>query len=78
MIKLKLYNTVVLFYDYALTFSLEVDLFWTKSRLTWPSFFFLLSRYSALIIHIPIAVEFFSDGLSSEVSTSVRLPHVPT
>ncbi|KAK7683059.1 hypothetical protein QCA50_013731 [Cerrena zonata] len=60
-------SLAVLFYDYALTLELEIKLFWARSSPTWPSFFFFLARYSALIIHIPIAVEFFHPNLSFEL-----------
>ncbi|KAK7683050.1 hypothetical protein QCA50_013722 [Cerrena zonata] len=58
---------VVLYYDYSLTFFREVELFWLEPRFTWPSFFFFLTRYSALLAHIPIVLEFFVSTLSYQI-----------
>lgn len=62
-------DIALLFYDYVLNLSLEIEHFWKNSRLSWPSFFFFLTRYSSLIVHVPIAFEFFSPKLSSKVGS---------
>ncbi|KAI0260278.1 hypothetical protein BC834DRAFT_1044681 [Gloeopeniophorella convolvens] len=48
---------VVLYYDYALTFAREVELFWPhRARLNGISIVFFLNRYVSIVGHIPIAV----------------------
>ena len=42
----------MLYYDYVLTFTDEVELFWFNRRLSWASFFFFANRYVSLGFHI--------------------------
>jgi len=44
--------TAILFYDYALTFGEEIDLFWKRSRRSWPFVLFTFNRYITLLNHI--------------------------
>ncbi|KAI0294108.1 hypothetical protein B0F90DRAFT_1670576 [Multifurca ochricompacta] len=51
----------ILYYDYIITLSAEVEFFWPKKRrLTWPSALFLLNRYLAILGHIPVIFEVFA------------------
>ncbi|KAI0260281.1 hypothetical protein BC834DRAFT_551641 [Gloeopeniophorella convolvens] len=54
----------ILYYDYALTFTQEVELFWPiHDRLGWVSSIFLLSRYFAILGNIPILLSYVvNDG----------------
>lgn len=48
---------MVLYYDYLLTFSCEVEFFWPhENRVGWVSFFYFLNRYVAIFGHIPIVL----------------------
>ncbi|KAI6120830.1 hypothetical protein EDD16DRAFT_1475576, partial [Pisolithus croceorrhizus] len=46
-------------YDYALTFSKEIDLFWFQPRRTWAFAFFIANRYIGLFSRIPTFFLFF-------------------
>jgi hypothetical protein len=61
-------DTVILFYDYFLTFSAEVDRFWHPRSHTWASTVFLANRYLALLGHIPLFIRIFQDPCRIEVS----------
>jgi len=52
---------VILYYDYALSLSAEVERFWTQRRFSWASLFFYLNRYISLFGHVPIIMEQFWD-----------------
>ena len=56
----------MLYYDFALTFGMEVERFWGR-RLTLVSCVFFLNRYIALAGHIPVFWEFFGHSLSLSV-----------
>lgn len=47
---------VLFMYDYALTFSKEIELFWFQDRWNWAFIFFIANRYIGLLGRIP---EFF-------------------
>lgn len=49
----------ILYYDYALTLSTEVERFWSSPSFSWGSTFFYLNRYLALFGHIPIVAQDF-------------------
>jgi hypothetical protein len=52
--------SVLLVYDYSLTFGYEIERFWEKRlyhRPSWSSFLFFANRYLALLGYIPIALE---------------------
>ncbi|KAM5533279.1 hypothetical protein V8D89_013056 [Ganoderma adspersum] len=51
----------LLYYDYALTFTDEVNYFWKSASLSLFSTFFVINRYLGLIGTIPIIVEYFVD-----------------
>ncbi|KAK0489519.1 hypothetical protein EDD18DRAFT_1359413 [Armillaria luteobubalina] len=55
----------ILYYDYALTFGLEVSRFWVHRGFSWAAFFFYLNRYLGIFGHIPVAVEYFWTGYPS-------------
>ncbi|KAG6871731.1 hypothetical protein C0993_002817, partial [Termitomyces sp. T159_Od127] len=49
----------ILYYDYALTLSTEVERFWSSESFSWGSAFFYLNRYLALFGYIPILAQNF-------------------
>ena len=56
--------SVILYYDYALTFSREVESFWPhQNPVGFVSSIFFLNRYVAIFGHIPIALRLL--GLES-------------
>ncbi|KAH9965552.1 hypothetical protein BGW80DRAFT_1345058 [Lactifluus volemus] len=62
---LSIIPVAILYYDYALTFSREVELFWpheSRHGIGWVEFFFFLNRYLAFFGHIPIALGLFMRG----------------
>ncbi|KAJ3527987.1 hypothetical protein NMY22_g9578 [Coprinellus aureogranulatus] len=51
----------LLYYDYFLTFTREVEWFWLASyKFSWASLFFFANRYMSVLGHIPYIYEFFS------------------
>jgi len=50
-------SVVILYYDFTLTFSAEVDRFW-RSSLTWASGFFYVNRYLSLLGHVPVMMQY--------------------
>jgi hypothetical protein len=54
-------DTVILYYDYLLTFPAEVDRFWRPRSHTWASTLFLVLRYVALLGHVPMFFPIFAD-----------------
>ncbi|KAI6142704.1 hypothetical protein BKA82DRAFT_4189883 [Pisolithus tinctorius] len=67
---------VLFMYDYALTLSKEIDLFWFQDRWNWAFAFFIANRYIALFGRIP---EFFwlffpnNSGLDNSVCSGLLL-----
>jgi hypothetical protein len=62
---------VVVYYDYFLTLSDEIDLFWTRRRgFGLFPFFFFLNRYVSLAGDLPIVVF----GVIGETGFMVRVP----
>ncbi|KAI0259170.1 hypothetical protein BC834DRAFT_974494 [Gloeopeniophorella convolvens] len=58
----RLISFSILYYDYIITLSAEIELFWpVKRRLTWPSALFLINRYLSILGHIPVALEMFAE-----------------
>ncbi|KAI0080462.1 hypothetical protein K474DRAFT_1704765 [Panus rudis PR-1116 ss-1] len=57
-------SLTILYYDWLLTLPAEIRLYW-QYRFSVTSFFYFLNRYSTLLLHIPVAIEFYAD-LSSE------------
>ncbi|KAI6166393.1 hypothetical protein EDD17DRAFT_1505298 [Pisolithus thermaeus] len=64
---------VLFIYDYALTFSKEIDLFWFQPRRTWAFVFFIANRYIGLFGRIPEFVVLFSPMAGGQVSASAAL-----
>jgi Family of unknown function (DUF6533) len=58
---------VILYYDYALNFSREVEFFWPhdENRVGWVSALYFLNRYVAIFGYIPIVLRLIpgSDSL---------------
>ncbi|KAI0673081.1 hypothetical protein C8Q78DRAFT_1068538 [Trametes maxima] len=52
-------SIAVLYYDYCLTFSMEIERFWQSARLSLVSSLFVLNRYLGLLGPIPVLVEYF-------------------
>ena len=63
----------ILYYDYLLTFSREVEYFWPISRpcMNGISVIFFLNRYLAIFGHIPIAMALLPHMECEEVGTTV-------
>ncbi|KAK0444565.1 uncharacterized protein EV420DRAFT_1648856 [Desarmillaria tabescens] len=55
----------ILYYDYALTFALEVSRFWVHRGFSWAAFFFYLNRYLGIFGHAPVVMEYFWTGYAS-------------
>ncbi|KAK0203923.1 hypothetical protein DFS33DRAFT_1384198 [Desarmillaria ectypa] len=55
----------ILYYDYALTFGLEVSRFWVHRGFSWAAFFFYLNRYLGIFGHVAVAMEYFWTGYPS-------------
>jgi hypothetical protein len=52
------HHTALLYYDYALTFDLELRLFWSQhSFKQWGSILFFLNRYFGVIGHVPFILQ---------------------
>ncbi|EPQ53547.1 hypothetical protein GLOTRDRAFT_139744 [Gloeophyllum trabeum ATCC 11539] len=71
---LSLIAFAVLYYDYTLTFGIEVDRFWAP-RFSWASFLFYLNRYLGIFGHIPVILQLFR-AFSSKVSPAQLLYRV--
>ena len=67
--------TAILYYDYLLTFPLEVGRFWLFHETNWATALFYLNRYLSLVGHIPIAMEYFWTD-TFDVKAKVRLNSV--
>ncbi|KAI0260284.1 hypothetical protein BC834DRAFT_973546 [Gloeopeniophorella convolvens] len=68
---LNIFPLVILYYDFAITLSKEVEFFWPpKRRLGYVSFFFLLNRYLLVIGTIPSGLSFVINGGKTCVYTS--------
>ncbi|KAI0362266.1 hypothetical protein OH77DRAFT_1515541 [Trametes cingulata] len=50
---------MMLYYDYCLTFSAEVERFWANARLSFASVLFVLNRYLGIFGPIPVLFEYF-------------------
>ncbi|TFK83482.1 hypothetical protein K466DRAFT_655206 [Polyporus arcularius HHB13444] len=49
----------MLYYDYSLTLSMELDRFWKRARFSLVSILFVVNRYLGLLGSIPVALEYF-------------------
>ncbi|KAI0668894.1 hypothetical protein C8Q78DRAFT_215423 [Trametes maxima] len=63
----------LLYYDFFLTLSREIELYW-KNTISWPYFLFFLNRYMSVITHIPVIIEFFGD-LPAPVCRQIQQYH---
>jgi hypothetical protein len=54
-------EAVILYYDYFLTLSWEVDRFWHPRPHTWASIVFFANRYIALLGHVPFLYRVYGD-----------------
>ncbi|OBZ66687.1 hypothetical protein A0H81_13289 [Grifola frondosa] len=50
----------LLYYDFVLTISMEVERYWSGGR-SWASFFYFVNRYLSVLSIIPVVFEFFSN-----------------
>ncbi|OCH85426.1 hypothetical protein OBBRIDRAFT_739885, partial [Obba rivulosa] len=57
----------ILWYDYCITFFLEVDAFWRRFSLSWVSALFVINRYVSLFSIMSLMLQYFGD-LSEHVS----------
>ncbi|KAI6158557.1 hypothetical protein EDD17DRAFT_1002047 [Pisolithus thermaeus] len=56
----------LLYYDYTLTLSREVELFWKRPRRSWPFAIFIANRYLTVLGHVPSSFYWFwSPGVHS-------------
>jgi len=60
-------EAVILYYDYFLTFSREVDRFWHPGPHTWASIVFFANRYIALLGHVPFLYSAYADPCKTVV-----------
>ncbi|KAI6145746.1 hypothetical protein EDD17DRAFT_1652709 [Pisolithus thermaeus] len=59
----------LLSYDYTLTFSREIELFWKRPRRSWPFVLFIANRYLIILSHVPSSIyTFWSPGVDSSYS----------
>ena len=68
-------DAAILYYDYLLTFQLEVDRLWSVGRYTWASVLFFVNRYLALLGHIPVIYEFFWTEHHPNALWKVKVSH---
>ncbi|KAI0071350.1 hypothetical protein K474DRAFT_1712537 [Panus rudis PR-1116 ss-1] len=53
-------SLTILYYDWLLTLPEEIQLYW-RHQWSITSLFYLLNRYCTLLVHIPVAIEFYVD-----------------
>ncbi|OCH89210.1 hypothetical protein OBBRIDRAFT_733000, partial [Obba rivulosa] len=51
----------ILFYDYCLTFHLELEQFWKRFTFSWASALFVANRYLPLLSLVPALIDYFWD-----------------
>ncbi|OCH91666.1 hypothetical protein OBBRIDRAFT_774740 [Obba rivulosa] len=56
-----LVSFTILYFDYFIVFSTEVERFWKGFTLSWASALFVANRYLSLVASIPILLEYFGD-----------------
>ena len=49
-------STVLMLYDYGLTFAREIELFWQRPRRSWPFVLFVANRYITILGQIPQSI----------------------
>lgn len=62
-------ETALLYYDYFLTLSDEVDRLWHRGPHSWLSIIFFANRYLALLGHIPFVYIIFMDPCKTGVGS---------
>lgn len=63
-------------YDYALTFSMEVERFWSSHQISTTTTLYFVNRYVGLIGYLPILYQFLgTPGEDVRYSTSTRIQH---
>ncbi|KAI6006757.1 hypothetical protein EDC04DRAFT_3095580 [Pisolithus marmoratus] len=68
-VSLSVIQISLLYYDYALTFGKEVELFWKRPRRSWPFVLFITNRYLTVLGHIPSSIYlFWSPSVDSNYS----------
>ncbi|KAI6118645.1 hypothetical protein EV401DRAFT_1966131 [Pisolithus croceorrhizus] len=73
-VSLSVIQFTLLFYDYTLTFSREIELFWKRPRRSWPFVLFIANRYLIILSHVPSSIYmFWSPGVDSSYSVRVVL-----
>ncbi|KAI6138435.1 hypothetical protein EDD17DRAFT_1674022 [Pisolithus thermaeus] len=58
-VSLSVIQFTLLFYDYTLTFSREIELFWKRPRRSWPFVLFIANRYLIILSHVPSSIYMF-------------------
>ncbi|KAI6104294.1 hypothetical protein F5141DRAFT_180595 [Pisolithus sp. B1] len=66
----------LLYYDYTLTLSREVELFWKRPRRSWPFAIFVANRYLTVLGHVPSSLYWFwSPAVHSNYRPSFNTTH---
>ncbi|KAI6159147.1 hypothetical protein EDD17DRAFT_1616089 [Pisolithus thermaeus] len=67
----------LLYYDYTLTLSREVELFWKRPRRSWPFAIFVANRYLTVLGHVPSSLYWFwSPAVHSNYRTLAMIVRV--
>jgi len=72
---LSLISFTILYYDYALTFGLEISTFWSARRCNWGSVIFFVNRYVSFFGHIPVIAEMFLHHPRENICHSLLVYH---
>jgi len=72
---LSLAGFVILYYDYGLTFRMEISAFWSPLQYDWGTTVFLLNRYITLLGHLPVVAEMFLFHLTEKTCHTLRTYH---
>lgn len=68
-------STALLYYDYALTVTSEIEWYWSPPSPSAPFILFTVSRYFGLLGPIPVFLEYFG-GLPEHVSQAILNSHL--
>ena len=66
-------EAVLLYYDYLLTLSNEVDRLWHRRPHSWASIVFFANRYIALLGHVPFVYSVYADPCKMGVRPILHL-----
>ncbi|EMD34836.1 hypothetical protein CERSUDRAFT_86285 [Gelatoporia subvermispora B] len=73
---LAVFSFVILYYDYCLTFPMEVDRFWlSRRKISWGSSFFFLVRYLSIFGHVPVIFQVFWPSYSPKPCLNLQMYH---